>query len=129
MCGKLMEPVDKEIPPPAPGFALFDHTYTPEHASLIVSQIPDDSYHWVDIPRKRPGTIEHFTRIMSEGRWVDQTLARGFHVHPIHFDHNGLLQHGAMRLIACRDSGVSFSSVTLCPIGLLPEVFSWPTPK
>ena len=113
------------IPPPPAGFARFDHTYTPGHARTVIGRVPADSFHWSDIARKRPGAVAWFTALMLAGKWYDETLARGYWSHPIDFDAEGVLQHGVLRLLACVASGRPLTAVTLCPVGLLPEVFGW----
>lgn len=126
LCHGPLSPVPGAIPAPPDGFARFDHTYTPAHAQTILDLVPPGSFHWADIPRKRPGAVAEFTALMLAGRWADETLARGHWSHPIDFDAEGVLQHGAIRLLACAASGRPLTAVTLCPIGLLPEVFPWP---
>lgn len=122
-------PLTAEVPPPPPGFAQFDHTFTPAHAAVLIARIPPDSHHWADIERKAPTAVARYTALMLEGRWSDETLARGFYEHPIHFDAEGRIQHGVMRLLACVGSGVAFTAPVLCPVGLLPEVFPWPSTR
>jgi len=129
--GPLVCPVDgatmhadpSELPPPPPGFVQHDHEFTPEQAKQIIDLVPADAHHWRDIPRKAPQAVAKYTELMATGRWRDETLAAGFYEHPIRWDERGRLTHGIMRLIACRDSGRTFTAAVLRPIGLLPEVF------
>lgn len=121
-CGRPMRARPGDIPPAPPGFEQFDHTFTPEQAALVVSRVPADSYHWADIPRKRPGAVESYTQLMAAGRWVDETLEHGFYEHPVRFAVDGSLTHGIMRLIACRDSGRPFRTAVFAPEGFLQEL-------
>lgn len=123
ICGGDMRANPDEIPPPPPGFVQFDHTFTPEQAALIVDRVPPDAHHWRDIPRKAPRAVALYTRLMSEGRWRDETLERGFYEHPIRFDEQDRLTHGVMRLIACRDSGAAFRAAVFCRDGFLEGLF------
>ncbi len=114
-----------EVPPPPDGFARFDHTYTPDHAQVILDRLPADAHHWADVDRIGNGRVPRFTALMLAGQWRDELLEHGFYEHPIRFDETGYLTHGIMRLLACAASGQEFRAVTFCPTGFLPEVFAW----
>jgi hypothetical protein len=125
-CPLCHQPLRAIIPPPPDGFALFDHTFTPTDARMVLEHVPGDSYHWTDIERKTPTKVAEYTALMLAGLWVDETLAHGFYEHPVRFDEDGQLTHGIMRLLACVGSGCPFTAAVLCPVGLLPEVFQCP---
>lgn len=119
ICQSPMRGRLEDIPAAAPGFDQFDHTFTPAEAVRIIATIPEDSYHWRDIPRIAPLAVDKYTRIMAEGRWRHETLENGFWEHPIRWDEQCRITHGVMRLLACRDSGVSFRAVCVAPEGYL----------
>jgi len=104
-----------EFPPEDEGLVRFDYTFTSDEAARIIDVIPGDSYHWRDIPRKRPGAVARYTHLMRGGKWRDQTFEHGFFEHPIRFNLKGEITHGVMRLLACRDSGVSFRAAVVAP--------------
>lgn len=121
--GRLFPP----IRPPAEGFDQFDHTFTSAQARVVLATIPEDSYHWADIERIGQGRVVEYTRLMAEGRWVDQTIARGYQDHPVRWNRDGELTHGAIRLIACEASGRPFRTAVVAPSGLLQEMFHAPS--
>jgi hypothetical protein len=106
---------DMDAVPVVPGFIYIDHTFTPEQAQAILDTIPSDSHHWIDIPRKAAEAVPHYTRLMSNGSWRNETLERGFYEHPIRWDEEGRITHGVMRLMACVASGQPFRSAVCCP--------------
>jgi hypothetical protein len=108
------------VQPPADGFEHFDHTFTPEHAKVILDRIPSDAYHWADVERE--GRVPSHTAKMLAGTWQTQTLERGFYGHPVRFDENGDITHGVMRLMACMASGRPFRTAVMCPTGFLESV-------
>jgi hypothetical protein len=123
ICGGRLYPPLRPVPE---GFDQFDHTFTPRQATIVLNTIPPDSYHWADIERLDGGRVGQYTKLMAEGKWVDQTLARGFQDHPVRWDENGQLTHGAIRLLACAGSGRNFRTAVVAPQGLLQEMFYGP---
>lgn len=112
----------RDLPAPPAGFVQVDHTFTPQQAARIIASVPEDSYHWRDIPRKAPDAIDKYTRIMAAGEWRNETYEAGYYEHPIRWDGDGQLTHGIMRLLACRDSGRPFTAAVYAPQGLLEEL-------
>ena len=99
----------------------FDHTFTPNQAFGLLSRIPADSYHWVDIGGRgrawpiglEPKTrLELYTRLMASGEWHEELSPSD---HPVRWDEKGEITHGVLRLQACVDAGQPFRSAVECP--------------
>lgn len=114
-CGGPMWPRPEALPPNPPGHRYEDITWTPELAWRIIDELPEDSYHWVDIPKDRPGEVQRYAQLMRDGLWQNTLLAHGRSEHPVRFDGNGSLRFGAMRLLAVIESGVTIRHVTFGP--------------